>query len=265
MPAEEAEVERLIELHGLTAELEVELEAAVAAGAYPVALELSRELRKSDDADVEERAWERIPALEEAWVAITPKDQQAEVDAALAHPAFLRTKAVASHCFIFIGPEKLVEGIPEDSKLNYDIAYVFLTDLFGRLPNPDGDRVTVYFKELWDFGGGVGGGKIIDIGKADPDPKRPVRVDNGLLYHELTHCIDDTKPVFAGFTEGLANLGAAYVFEALDAEGDAQHSFEGNLPPAIARPVGAWARLEQRHERRVEPVVLQHSHSRASV
>ena len=227
--AEEAEVERLIELHGLTAELEVELEAAVAAGAYPVALELSRELRKSDDADVEERAWERIPALEEAWVAFTPRDQQAEVDAALAHPAFPRTKAVASHCFIFIGPEKLVESIPDDSKLNYDIAYVFLTDLFGRLPNPDGDRVTVYFKELWDFGGGVGGGKIIDIGKADPDPKRPVRVDNGLLYHELTHCIDDTKPVFAGFTEGLANLGAAYVFEALDAEGDAQHSFEGNL------------------------------------
>ena len=226
---EDAEVKRLIELHGFTAELEIALEAAITAGSYPIALELSRELRKSEDEEVEQRAWDRIPELEEAWIAVTPKEQQVEVDAALAHPAFPRTKAVASHCFIFIGPEKLVKGIPDDSKLNFDVAYVFLTDLFGRIPNPDGDRVTVYFKELWDFGGGVGGGKIINIGKANPNPSRPVRVDNGLLYHELTHCIDDTKPVFAGFTEGLANLGAAYVYEALDAEGDAQHSFEGNL------------------------------------
>ena len=226
---EEAEVARLIEKYGFTAALEAELEGLIAKSAYPVALELSRQLRKSDDAEVERRAWDRIPELEEAWVELTPPKQQAEVDAALSHPAFPRTKVVASHCFLFIGPKKLVEGIPAESKLNFDVAYVFLTDLFGRVPNPDGDRVTVYFKELWDFGGGVGGGKIIDIGRADPDPKRPVRVDNGLLYHELTHCIDDTRPVFAGFTEGLANLGAAYVFEALDAEGDALHSFDSNL------------------------------------
>jgi len=226
---EDAEVKRLIELHGLTAALEAELEGLIAKDAYPVALELSRELRKSDDDEVERRAWDRIPELEEAWVAITPRVQQAEVDAALNHPAFPRTEVVASHCFLFIGPKELVEGIPDDSKLNFDVAYVFLTDLFGRLPNPHGDRVTVYFKELWDFGGGVGGGKIIDIGRADPDPKRPVRVDNGLLYHELTHCVDDTRPVFGGFTEGLANLGAAYVFEALDADGDALHSFDNNL------------------------------------
>ena len=226
---EDAEVKRLIGLHGFTEALEAELEGLVAKGAYPVALELARQLRKSDDDEVERRAWDRIPELEEAWVALTPREQQAEVDAALNHPAFPRTEVVASHCFLFIGPKELVEGIPDDSKLNFDVAYVFLTDLFGRVPNPHGDRVTVYFKELWDFGGGVGGGKIIDIGKADPDPKRPVRVDNGLLYHELTHCVDDTRPVFGGFTEGLANLGAAYVFEALDADGDALHSFDNNL------------------------------------
>jgi hypothetical protein len=226
---QEAEVERLIEEHGLSADLEATLTALIAAKDFPVALELSRELRKSDDAEVERRAWDRIPELEDAWVAHTPAEDQSEVETALTHPAFPRTKTVASHCFLFIGPEELVDGIPADSKLNYDIAYVFLTDLFGRLPNPDGDRITVYFKELWDFGGGVGGGKTIDIGNANPSPKRPVRVDNGLLYHELTHCVDDTRPVFGGFTEGLANLGAAYVFEALDSDGDALHSFDANL------------------------------------
>ena len=82
-----------------------------------------------------------------------------------------------------------------------DLDYVFQTDLFGRVPNPGGDRVTVFFKELWDFGGGVGGGKTIDIGKADPG-QRGYRVDVGLLYHELTHCIDDTDPIFEGFREG---------------------------------------------------------------
>ena len=28
-----------------------------------------------------------------------------------------------------------------------------------------------FWKELWDFGGGQGGGRIIDIGRADPKRK----------------------------------------------------------------------------------------------
>ena len=220
--------EREAEL-GLTARLLEEAEELASEGRYPVALELVRRLRRSDDDAVEERAWELKAEYEEAWVAHTPADQQAEVEAALEPPSFARTEVVASHCFLFIGPRDLVRGIPEDSKLGFDLAYVFLTDLFGRRPNPEGDRVTVYFKELFDFGGGIGGGKIIDIGRAQAEPRHPVRVDNGLLYHELTHCVDDTNPIFAGFREGLANMGAAYCFEALDQDGDALHSFEGNL------------------------------------
>ncbi|MCB9914815.1 MAG: hypothetical protein H6828_06645 [Planctomycetes bacterium] len=214
---------------GLTAALLAEAERYAQEGRYPVALELVRRLRRSDDVAVEKRAWELLPQYEEAWVARTPPDQAAEVRAALEHPSFARTEVVASHCFLFIGPKDLVRGIPDASKLNFDLAYVCLTDLFGRKPNPEGDRVTVYFKELFEFGGGIGGGKIIDIGNADPHPRQPVTVDNGLLYHELTHCVDDTNPIFAGFREGLANLGAAYCFEALDQDGDAQHSFAGNL------------------------------------
>jgi hypothetical protein len=226
---EEAEIRRRIGERGLTAELLAEAEELIEMGNYPIALGLLRRLRSSDDDEVEAIAWERLSEVEDEYLALTPPAQLAKVNAAIDHPVWGRTSFVASHRFIFIGPKELVEGLPEDSKLNFDLAYVFQTDLFGRVPNPEGDRLTVYFKELWDFGGGVGGGKIINIGKAEEEPKRPVRVDTGLLYHELTHCIDDTRPIFAGFREGLANLGAAYTFEALDRDGDALHSFDSNL------------------------------------
>ncbi|HIG11604.1 MAG: hypothetical protein ABGY71_05920 [bacterium] len=214
---------------GLGQKLFDQAEDLAQAGEMEVALELMRRLRRSDDEQVEQRAWKRLAELEDEWVAFTPADELEELEAALEHPSFARTQVVKSHCFLFIGPEDLVQGIPDASKLRFDLAYVFLTDLFGRIPNPDGDRVTVYFKELLDFGGGLGGGKTIDIGRAEAHPKRPVRVDTGLYYHELTHCIDDTSPVFRGFTEGLANMGAAYAFEALDQDSDALHSFDANL------------------------------------
>lgn len=226
---EEAEIRRRIEAKGLTAELLEEAEKLVSQGEYPVALGLLRRLRSSDDDEVEAAAWKRLDQVEEEYVVLTPPDELAKVRAAIEHPAWARTIALPSHRFVFIGPKVLVEGLPEDSKLSFDLAYVFQTDLFGRKPNPQGDRVTVYFKELWDFGGGVGGGKTIDIGRAEERPKKQVRVDTGLLYHELTHCVDDTLPIFAGFREGLANMGAAYTFEALDQDGDALHSFDANL------------------------------------
>lgn len=182
----------------------------------------------TSDSDVRHEAREALDAVEKAWLAATPPEQARMVDEAMNHPAFERLDTVVSHSFIYIGPKGLVEGIPAKSRLRFDIAYVFLTDLFGRRPNPGGDRVTVFYKELWDFGGGQGGGKIIDIGRAKPEAKG-TRVDTGLLYHELTHCVDDTMPILAGFREGLANFGAAYCFEALGQTGDSQHSFMSNL------------------------------------
>jgi hypothetical protein len=178
--------------------------------------------------DVAHEAGELQKQVEESWLQDTPPEEQQIVDAALNHPVWARTKAIATHKFIYIGPEALIAGVPEEARRRFDLAYVFLTDLFGRLPNPGGDRVTVYFKELWDFGGGVGGGKIIDIGKADK-MKPGMRVDNGLLYHELTHCIDDTSPIFPGWREGLANFGAAYAYEALGQTSDSLHGFQKNL------------------------------------
>lgn len=173
----------------------------------PVARELMRTLEFTPEhREVAKAARE---ALEKAWLADVPADERAEADAALQHPCWARTAQRVSHRFVVIGPKQLVDGIVDDSLLRFDLAYLYLTDLFGRVPNPEGDRVTVYWKELWEFGGGVGGGKIIDIGNADPASK-PMRVDNGLLYHELTHCVDDTSPVYGGMREGLADFGAAF-------------------------------------------------------
>ena len=227
--AEEQQLEELVAEHGLTKSLVKEAEKRYAAGQERLAIALLRELRQADDERVEEAARARWPEMEEEYLAATPPEEAQRVAEAIEHPAWARTETARSHCFLYIGPRDLVHAIPEDSKLSFDLAYLFITDLFGRVPNPEGDRVTVYFKELFEFGGGIGGGKIIDIGNAEAKPKKPVRVDNGLLYHELTHCIDDTRPVHGGFHEGLANLGAAYAFEALDQSADALHSFERNL------------------------------------
>lgn len=164
--------------------------------------------------DTREPATAARAAIEKAWLADVPAEQRTAADAALQHPCWARTTRRASHRFVVIGPEGLVAGIPDDSLLKFDLAYLYLTDLFGRVPNPNGDRVTVYWKELWEFGGGVGGGKTIDIGNADANAKA-LRVDNGLLYHELTHCIDDTAPVYGGMHEGLADFGAAFVTQEL--------------------------------------------------
>ena len=196
--------------------------------AYARARVLLRSLSTGSDRELAGRARQRLDELEATWLAETPKEDAQLVEDALHHPAFERLATVATHNFLYIGPRTLVENIPNPSRLRFDLSYVFLTDLFGRLPNPGGDRITVFFKELWDFGGGQAGGRTIDIGRADPK-RRGYRVDTGLLYHELTHCVDDTIPIFAGWREGLANVGAAYSFEALGQKGDELHAFERNL------------------------------------
>ncbi|MCP3914144.1 MAG: hypothetical protein GY711_01145 [bacterium] len=222
-------IDPLVEKHGRTEKLLRAADGLAEKHDFPLALALYRKLRRVDGVELYDRAQERLEVVGGQYLADTPADQAEAVRKVSAHPSWARTKVARSHCFLFIGPEKLLDGIPDESRLRFDLAYVLLTDLFGRRPNPEGDRVTVYFKELFDFGGGIGGGKIIDIGRADPDPRKPVRVDNGLLYHELTHCIDDTRPIHAGFREGLANVGAAFAYEALDQSSDALHSFDRNL------------------------------------
>ncbi|MFK7740704.1 MAG: hypothetical protein AB8H80_10305 [Planctomycetota bacterium] len=207
----------------------------------PVARELVRtvEWTPENKEDAEEARRE----IERAWLADVPAEERKEADAAMNHASWARTSQRVSHRFVLIGPEKLLQGIPADSLLRFDLAYLYQTDLFGRVPNPQGDRVTVYFKELWEFGGGIGGGKIIDVGRADPDAKK-LRVDGGLFYHELGHCVDDTKPIYPGLREGLADFAAAFCYQELGqvaqargAMGSAQRAFLGDY---LERDLEYW-------------------------
>jgi hypothetical protein len=238
-----AKAEAAAQSLGMTKALLQRAEAWAAERLWGRARLVLRKLSLSGERDLAEAARAKSDEVDRLWLADTPPDEQKVVDQALNEPAFQRIATVATHHFVYIGPRTLVEGIPDEARLRFDLAYVFLTDLFGRIPNPGGDRITVFFKELWDFGGGVGGGKTIDIGSAKPD-QRGYRVDNGLLYHELTHCVDDTDPIFQGFREGLANFGAVYAYEALGQQSDSLHGFETNLEAFeedyLARDLEYW-------------------------
>ncbi len=210
---------------------------------YPEARRVLNDLSFAEKKELRDAAQEARKELDAAWVADVPPEDRALVDGVIENAAWGRTSSVTMQEFILIGPRGLIESIPAGSRRRFDVAYVFLTDLFGRRPNPAGDRVTVYFKELWEFGGGTGGGKQINIGRAAPE-KRGTRLDTGLLYHELTHCIDDTRPVLGGWHEGLANVGAAYAFEVLGQRADLAHSFAANLRDFrndyVARDLAYW-------------------------
>ena len=184
------------------------------------AKEILRDLSMSLQPKLSARAKEALDKLNADWLADIPEEERRIADEAIHHPSWARTKTRVTHQFVLIGPERLLAGVPAASALRFDVAYIYLTDLFGRVPNPQGDRVTVYFKELWDFGGGQGGGKIIDIGNARADARK-TRLDTGLFYHEFTHCVDDTRPVFGGLHEGLADFGASFAFQSL-AQGPGQ-------------------------------------------
>ena len=210
---QQREVDALAEEHKDEAErLAFGIELAKNKSRRPVARELIRTVEFTPELREEAARARRV--LERDWLKDVPDDQRREADEALQHPCWARTTQRVSHRFVLIGPKKLLKGIPAESLLLFDLAYLYQTDLFGRVPNPMGDRVTVYFKELWSFGGGVGGGKTIDIGRADPDRKKQ-RVDGGLFYHELAHCVDDTNPIYPGFREGLADFAAAFTYHEL--------------------------------------------------
>ena len=212
-------------------------------GNLAIARNLLRSLRFAETQSERDEAYAKLKEVEARMLEEMPARQRRSVDEAVGHPCWGRTSTRCTQEFIIIGPRDLLSSISDESALRFDLAYVLQTDLFGRRPNPGGDRVTVYFKELWEFGGGVGGGKTIDIGRAQPSPRR-TRVDTGLLYHELGHCVDDTTPIYAGFREGLANFAAAYTHELLGQDSDSLHSFNSNLEAFekdyLARDLEFW-------------------------
>ncbi|MBI3096916.1 MAG: tetratricopeptide repeat protein [Planctomycetes bacterium] len=170
----------------------------------------------------------KVGAIEEAICADVPPHQKKFADEAILHPAWKRLDVIPGHHFIYIGDRDFIARIPGESRLYLDLAYLFITDL-NAYPEPgrDAARITVFFKELWDFPGGVGGGRIIDIGHVDVKQKDP-SVSNGLFYHELSHCLFQYGMIHPGFVEGIANFGATYAFDALGFRKEARDSIASN-------------------------------------
>jgi hypothetical protein len=171
----------------------------------------------------------RIDEIEKEHLAALDPEERKAVDEALACPVFGRLQTISSREFIYIGDYELLARIPEKSRFLLDVAYVALTDLAGYVPNADGSRITIFFKELWDFPGGIGGGTIIDIGRADPKGRQAVLVHSGLYFHELSHCVLQPEPRFPGWIEGIANFGAAFCALFLRQEGEEWPSAKENL------------------------------------
>ena len=233
-PAEKEQAEKALATLGRTRAALEKAKAWIRDGRFAPAWQLLKDLEVSDVKEVAAAARHEARALEQKILDAIPADEQKAADAALHHPAFARTTVSLSHQFVFIGPRTLVESIPPESKRALDLAYVFLTDLFGRRPNPEGDRVTVYFKELWEVGGAAADGNDITVGQARPDA-RGTAVDDELMFHELTHCVDDTRPIHEGFREGLGDFGAAYADEALARPEAASRAFDEAIR-AFQRP-----------------------------
>ncbi len=169
----------------------------------------------------------KIAEVKEAICNDINAEQQKLVDEAVHHPAWERLGSIPSHHFIYIGDRDFLARIPGESKLLLDLAYLFITDL-NDYPNPDGQgRITVFFKQLWEFSGGVGGGRTIDIGSVDVTQKSP-SVSNGLFYHELSHCLFYSGMIYKGMIEGIANFGMTYAFEALGFPQEAKDAIRSN-------------------------------------
>lgn len=203
-----------------------------AKGHHGAAWEAYRRAKDDRSEEVREKALKLWKELEDEIVEGdgVPQAELDEIEKAKTHPAWDRTWAAPTHRFILIGPKAMIEGILKNKEAvrRFDLAYVLQTDLFGRSPNPGGTRITVYFKELWDFGGGQAGGNLIDIGKASPE-KTSYRVDTGLMYHELTHCVYTFKLGYPGFNEGIANFGACFTFDMLGQKSGQVGSLRRNL------------------------------------
>ncbi len=186
---------------------------AVAAGKGRSALKAYTALGYSGVATQEQKDKARALHAElwKALVAAIPEEQKVAADKVWDDPHWTYLGTSVSHQFVFIGERGFVETISPQDRIRMDLACVMLCDLVGRDLTEDGQRVTIYYKERFDFGGGIGGGKRIDIGnKAIAKP-----IAGTLHYHELAHCAFDVGMLYPGFVEGIANFGATFCLDAL--------------------------------------------------
>lgn len=158
-----------------------------------------------------DRATQAAAATRAKMVEAISDEEKKAADEIWNDPHWKGVVSSVSHEFIYIGARDFVTTITASDRIHLDLACVFLGDLVGRDMTEDGERLTIYYKERFDFAGGIGGGKRIDIGnKAIGKP-----IAGPLHYHELSHCVFDVGLTYKGFVEGIANFGAAFTLDAL--------------------------------------------------
>ncbi len=179
-------------------------------------------------------------ALRAKMVSAISDDEKKAADTIWDDPHWKGIASSLSHEFIFIGARDFVTTITPSDRIHMDLACVLLGDLVGRDMTEDGERLTIYYKERFDFAGGIGGGKRIDIGnKAIGKP-----IAAPLHYHELSHCVFDVGLTYKGFVEGIANFGAAFALDALGRGPEADGAIKSNRDQFendyLARRIAYW-------------------------
>jgi len=200
-------------------------ERAAVEGRGRVALRIYRSIGYSGLAsqELKDRAKAAVDALRAAMVAEMAPSEKADAELVWEDPHWKGLATSVSHQFVFIGAKDFVETITPADRIRVDLACQLLGDLLGR-DLAAGERLTIYYKERFDFGGGLGGGKRIDIGnKAIAKP-----IAGGLHYHELSHCAFDVGMIYPGFVEGIANFGATFVLDALGRAAEADDAIRSN-------------------------------------
>lgn len=200
---------------------------AAAAGKGRVALKVYSHVSYSAFAsqELKDTARARIAALRKRLVEEVPPDEQAEADKVWNDPHWSYLGTAVSRQYVFIGPKTFVDSLTEPDKLKLDLACVFLGDLVGRDQVTDaGQRLSVYYKERFDFGGGLGGGHRIDIG--NKVITRPIAGE--LHFHETSHCVFNVGMIYKGFIEGIANFGATFALDALGRHAEADAAIASN-------------------------------------
>jgi len=200
---------------------------AAAAGKGRVALKVYSHVSYSSFAsqELKDAARDRIVALRKRMVGEVPPDEQADADKVWNDPHWSYLGTAVGRQYVYIGPKTFVDSLTELDKLKLDLACVFLGDLVGRDQVEDaGQRISIYYKERFDFGGGIGGGHRIDIG--NKVITRPIAGE--LHFHETSHCVFNVGMIYKGFVEGIANFGATFALDALGRHAEADAAIASN-------------------------------------
>lgn len=197
-----------------------------AEGRGRVALRILRAISFSStpSQEMRDKARAAADALRKKMIEEMPPEQDREATEIWEDPYWKGLATSVSHRFIYLGPKAFVETITDADRIRMDVANVLVGDLVGIDHMRRGGRISIYYKERWDFPGGIGGGHRIDIGK--PAMNKPIA--GALHWHEMSHCTFDVAIAYPGFVEGIANFGATFLLDAMGGPAECDASIRSN-------------------------------------